>query len=190
MWYEIAVEASRVELAELLTDVAQAGAGRPLCDRDIRMPPASLADRVRDALGADAGRRVFATAPQARVLLRIAFGKTGLRIDRLRRIERGRFRFSVEAYSEATAEEIRAALRDLPAGVAVDGFTESVERHPEDKGVELFAPAHDYVYRAQGQVNGSAPGLLEIYRRLEDLDFVDVGRLEIEGPEVAPEELA
>lgn len=189
-WYEILVEASREELAELLAAAETAGHGRPLCDRDLKLDLLSLSDRVRDLLGGEAHHLVFATAPQARALLRAARAHGRVRVEELRRIEEGHFTFRAEAFSEAVAAEIRRALReDVPAGVTVE-VEETEERDPRAKGVELFAPAHDYVYRARGTVAGSPPGVLAMHLRLDELDFVHVGRLEVSGPAIGPDELS
>jgi hypothetical protein len=56
---------------------------------------------------------------------------------------------------------------------------EKEERHPENKGVELFAPAHDYIYKARGTIVGTPPGILEMNRRLCRLDFVHEEPLEL-----------
>ena len=56
---------------------------------------------------------------------------------------------------------------------------EKEKRHPEAKGVELFTPAHDYVYKARGTIVGTPPGILEMNRRLHRLDFVHEEPLEL-----------
>src|SRR5215207_4235397 len=113
-WYEILVEASREDLEKLLSATAAGGHGRPHCDRDLKLDPLSLSGRVRDLLGGDVHHLVFATAPQARTLLRAA-QERGLSVDGLRRIEESRFTFAAEAYSEESAAEIRGALgEDVP----------------------------------------------------------------------------
>lgn len=192
-WYEILAEASRDELAELLAAVEAEGHGRPLSDRDLKLAPRTLSDRVRDLLRRDCHHLVFATGPQARALLKAIAARRDLTValDSVRRIEEGRFAFAAQCYSEPSAAEIRAALAEAAeAGVAIERFEESEERHPEDKGVEMFTTAHDYVYRARGKVVGSPPGLLAMYRRLDELDFVDVDRLEVSGPAVPVAELS
>jgi hypothetical protein len=88
-----------------------------------------------------------------------------------------RFTFEAEAYSEAVADKIRRALTALPEGVAVEGLVLSEDRDEKAAGVELYTPAHEYVFRASGTVTGSAPGVQEMHRRLEELEFCDVGEI-------------
>ena len=50
----------------------------------------------------------------------------------------------------------------------------------------IRSPVHDYIYRALGRVAGSFPGVVEIRRRLAEMEFVQVERLHLEGnqPEI------
>ena len=80
----------------------------------------------------------------------------------------------------------RLAFSALPQGTRVDDLQETEDVHPEAHGVELYAPVHDYIYRASGRVAGSFPGVVEIQRRLAEMEFVQVERLHLEGnqPEI------
>src|SRR5439155_18141274 len=40
----------------------------------------------------------------------------------------------------------------------------------------IRSPVHDYIYRASGRVAGSFPGVVEIRRRLAEMEFVQVQR--------------
>jgi hypothetical protein len=105
---------------------------------------------------------------------------------------RGHFDFTVEAFAEPVAKQIREALAAPPPGVEVRITRDDEERNPEagEPGrVELYAPLHCYAYRAWGTVSGPLPGLLEIHRRLHELPFVYEGRIEIDARPADPEEL-
>jgi hypothetical protein len=100
-------------------------------------------------------------------------------VESRREVVEGRFGFKAEAYNPEIGAKIHDALNsDLPAGImCVD--LEKEERHPEAKGVELFTPAHDYVYKSRGTIVGTPPGILEMNRRLHRLDFVHEEPLEL-----------
>jgi hypothetical protein len=87
------------------------------------------------------------------------------------------FTFEAEAYSESVADKIRAALAALPQRVTVEGLVLSEDRDPQAKGVELYSPAHEYVFRASGTVTGDLAGVQEMHRRLDDLEFCEAGEI-------------
>ncbi len=112
----------------------------------------------------------------------------------MRRLETGgHFDFTVEAFAEPVAQQIREALAAPPPGVEVRITRDDEERNPEagEPGrVELYAPLHCYAYRAWGTVSGPLAGLLEMHRRLHELPFVYEGRIEVDARPADPAELA
>ena len=108
-------------------------------------------------------------------------------VERRRAIREAAFGFRAEMFSRSLATAFRQALQDsVPQGTRVDDLQETEDVHPEAHGVELYAPVHDYIYRASGRVAGSFPGVVEIQRRLAEMEFVQVERLHLEGnqPEI------
>jgi hypothetical protein len=187
-WHEIALhgsdEAARTFVAGFL-----AGRGeRPqsvLFDDDLDLEPESLGERVRDLLLA--GSHVVLVCPESvAVPLAEALADPGLdvrlRLERCRLITSASFSFRSEAFSEKVADDIRRTLlATLPTDVATQDVSERVERHPEAHGVELYAPMHPYVCRTSGRIVGGLTGVLEMHRRARALDFVEAGRLHLEG---------
>lgn len=165
-WYELLIEGPEDALEPLL-------AGDAIRGSDLRLASESFTDRILELLNARKHHVVFASESQARELAR------HLHLEGIREVVEGRFGFKAEAYNPEIGAKIHDALNtDLPDGImCVD--LEKEERHPEDKGVELFAPAHDYVYRARGTIVGPPPGILEMNRRLHRLDFVHEEPLEL-----------
>ncbi|MEA2558826.1 MAG: hypothetical protein QOH06_330 [Acidobacteriota bacterium] len=161
-WYELLIEGSEDALP-----------GDAIRGSELRLASESLTDRVLDFLNARSHHVVFASADQAREIAR------DLRVESLREVVEGRFGFKAEAYSPEIGAKIHDALNsNLPDGImCVD--LEKEKRHPEAKGVELFTPAHDYVYKARGTIVGTPPGILEMNRRLHRLDFVHEEPLEL-----------
>ena len=167
-WYELLIHGSEDALEPLLAEHP----GDAIRGSELRLASESFTDRVLELLHARTHHVVFASADHARELARAVRRHSGLRLEGLREVVEGRFGFRAEAYNPEIGAKIHDALNsDLPAGImCVD--LEKEERHPEAKGVELFAPAHDYVYRSRGTIVGTPPGILEMNRRLHRLDFV------------------
>jgi hypothetical protein len=92
-----------------------------------------------------------------------------------------RFDFTVEIFSETAAAEVRRALVEaLPDGVEIADYQEREQRDASARGVELYAPAHPYAFRARGRVRGKLPGVLEVHRRARNLAFVKAEEIHLE----------
>lgn len=189
-WYQIVVKGKSEEIERFLEAAGPGLSAQVIRGSTVHLEPESLAERLRDLLGADSHHMLFASGEITRALLAGLAGHTVLEVDQLNEIESGRFAFRIEAYSEQEREDIRlACLTELP-GVRLVGLEESVERDPSAKGPEFFAPAHDYVYRAKGAMEGTAPGILEAYRRAAEQDFVHPKPLTLQSRNVPPSDLA
>jgi hypothetical protein len=174
-WYELLIEGSEDALESLLADHPETIRGS-----ELRLEESSLADRILEFLHAQTHHLVFASATRSRELVEAIRGNTDLKLEAIREVLGGRFGFKAEAYNREIGQKIHDALNtDLPPGVdCVD--LEKEKTDPDAKGVELFAPVHEYVYKARGTIVGTPPGILEMNRRLVRLDFVHEEPLELE----------
>ena len=183
-WYELLIEGTGDRVDAIVSD-------KPADERgifrgeDLALHAGSFPERVLELLGAKTHHLLFAPADQARELIRRIEADPDLRLERVREVRGAAFAFEAEAYSHPVAEKIKKALHDdLPAGVSLD-CNESEEHDPSAKGVELYAPAHAYTYRATGHFTGPPPGIFTLHQRMQDIDFVKEKALEIDGQEVA-----
>ncbi|HXO41966.1 MAG TPA: hypothetical protein VN999_10980 [Thermoanaerobaculia bacterium] len=205
-WYEIAVEGDAGAWERLLAE-QEAGtgqhavrgpevplrpepAGEPLLGpvdsraRHLAFVPGELARGLVATLGSIAPAAPPTGAPASH---------PGLRLARVREVTGGHFDFSVEAFSEPAAKQIRAILGAPAPGVEVHVTRDEEERDPETGkpgAVELYAPVHCYAYRAWGTVSGPLPGVQELHRQLHKLPFVYEERLELAAHPVDPADLA
>lgn len=167
-WYELLIKGSEDELESLLQ-----GRGEVIRGSELRLASESFTDRILELLHARKHHVVFAPESQARELARHA------RLEGIREVVEGRFGFKAEAYNPEIGEKIHDALNsDLPDGIMCVDLEKEV-RDPDAKGVELFTPVHDYVYKSRGTIVGTPPGILEMNRRLCRLDFVHEEPLEL-----------
>ena len=174
-WYQLHIEGPEDALESLLAEHP----GDAIRGSELHLGTESIKDRVLEVLHARTRHVVFASEAHARELARTVRRRSDLRLKGLREVVEGRFGFKAEAYNPEIGAKIHDALNsDLPDGIlCVD--LEKEERHPEARGVELFTPAHDYVYKARGTIVGPPPGILEMNRRLCRLDFVHAEPLEL-----------
>jgi len=110
-----------------------------------------------------------------------------LNVVGLHEVVGARLPFTVLAFSAEVARGLREQLLDsLPEGVRLSGLEESVEEDPSLRGTELYAPAHGYTFKASGEYLGPLPGVLEMQRRAQVLEFVTPGELTVETTDVSP----
>ena len=186
-WCELVIEGAAKAARAFVVGVA-AGRGAPhavFVGDDLALEPASLGTRLRDLFTAGS-HHVFLVpgdlAAPLEAAIRTCGADVGLLVERSRPIDSVGFTFSVEAYSPDVAADIRAALITArPPDVRIEELSENEERHPEAHGAELFAPLHEYIYRASGRIVGPPDGVIHMYRVARSLDFVEIGALHIDA---------
>jgi hypothetical protein len=188
-WYEMVLEGREGDVRELLPGIATDGE-RPFWGEELDLYTGSLPDRLRELLGARTHHLLFVPGTQAGPLVRAIQGKDEIRLEHVREVLSGRFSFTAKAFSPAVSGKIKHALHGpLPPGVVLETCEEEEDVDPEAKGVELYSPVHDYTYRCHGTFSGTPPGIFEIHRTMQALDFVHQEKLELEEREVAAERL-
>jgi hypothetical protein len=187
-WYEMVIEGREEAIRDLLPGVASDGE-RPFWGEELEMQAGSFPDRIREMLGARTHHLLYVPSTQVGALVRAIEGKPEIRLERVREILSGRFLFKGKAYSPEVAAKIQEVLHgQLPPGVTLEEREEE-KVDPDAKGVELYTPVHDYTWRCRGSFSGTPPGIFQMHRTLQALDFVHQEKLELEGREVEPERL-
>jgi hypothetical protein len=188
-WYEMVLEGREEDIRELLPGIATDGE-RPLWGEELDLHTGSLPDRIREMLGARTHYLLFVPGTQVGPLVRAIHGKDEIRLEQVQEVVSGRFSFTAKAYSPEVAEKIKHALHaPLPPGVVLHLGDETEVVDSEAKGVELYSPTHDYTYRCHGTFSGTPPGIFEMHRTLQALDFVHQEKLELECRKVDAESL-
>lgn len=184
-WYELLIEGSEEALQSFLDEHKGAEDWKAVRGSELPLKEESLTARILGFLGARTHHLIFAPSANAKALIRGLGKHADLHLEDLREVEDTGFSFEVEAFSRPKAQEIRSALHEgIPPGISLVDLRESEKVDPEVDGVELYAPAHAYTYRASGSFHGSLPCILETHRRLEELDFCKPGAIEISAREV------
>jgi len=105
--------------------------------------------------------------------------EAGLRLAAERAVRGGRFRFAVHAFTRPQAAEIKALLAALPAGARLLGYTEHEKVDPAARGVEAYAPVHEYELKGEGAVEGTIAAVLDARRRLTAQPLISAERIEL-----------
>ena len=188
-WYEMVIEGKEEDVRDLLPGVAAEGE-RTYRGDELDLHAGSFPERILELLGARTHQLLLVPGTQAGPFARAIQGKPEIHLEQVREITRGRFPFEAKAYSPDVAAKIKETLHaPLPPGVVLEDLVEGEDVDPSAEGVELYSAAHDYVYRCHGAFSGPPPGIFEVHRVLQALDFVHQEKLELEGREVAATEL-
>jgi hypothetical protein len=164
--------------------LAGRGVGRDavMYGNDLPLVHGSLRERLRAHLpGGRHEALLLAEAHLAPILasaLRSA-DDLGLRVAAHMRLDRAWFTFAAETPSREAAARVHALISHPAPGVMlVDEEREEID--PEGHGVDLYAPVHEYTFRARGRITGALDGVVAIHRQLSDTDFVTVEPIHLE----------
>jgi hypothetical protein len=89
------------------------------------------------------------------------------------------FEFSFETFNKEIGAKLKRMFHNPPKGVEIEDFDENEEILPEAKGVEAYAPLHDYQYKGGGKVTGDVEQVLFFHKKLKDLELVDVNDIQL-----------
>lgn len=135
-------------------------------------------------IGAKGNRTNLLVGSGLHDLLREAIEKRGLqkeiKIVSVREITEAYFEFSYHAYSRTLGEELKTLFGSLPPGLRLEkghGPKETV--HPEAKGIEVYAPLHEYEIEAKGEIHGPVKEVINLYGEVEHKAMVELGNIKL-----------
>ena len=122
-------------------------------------------------------RRLIETALERRK------DELGLKIISERKIKQASFVFHYRAYTKELGDELRALFGDLTEGLQVIDYQPSETLLPEGKGIEAYAPLHDYEIKATGTIYGPVKEVIDFYGEAEHHDMVKLESIQLEYDE-------
>ena len=103
-----------------------------------------------------------------------------LRVLKVRPVVSAAFDVSFRTFSRAVGAELRELFGSLPEGVRLgEGFEMQEKVTPEGKGVDAYAPLHDYELHGRGRIEGAVKGVFTLYHHLERFEVVERGDMEL-----------
>ena len=104
-----------------------------------------------------------------------------LKVVSVREIGDAHFEFRFKAFTRELGAELKARFDSLPEGLTMGKGYEAQEKSvPEGKGVEAYAPLHEYELRAKGEIHGSIKAAIDFYGEIEHHDMVELGNIRLE----------
>jgi len=103
-----------------------------------------------------------------------------LKILKIREIIEAAFEVAFRTYSPEIGTKLKGLLDSLPEGVGKNAaFTMHEVFNPEGKGVEAYAPLHEYELHGKGQISGPVKGVFGLYHQLGRFDVAERGNIEL-----------
>ncbi len=96
-------------------------------------------------------------------------------------VKNASFKFSLECFSKEHGKKIKKLLEERPDGVFVTEETKFTTKiSPDAKGMELYAPVHDFEYKGAGVIYGKPRDVVRIYLQAVAEPLIKLGDIRFE----------
>jgi len=100
-------------------------------------------------------------------------------VKETRKVTAVAFDFDFRTANRKVADTVKGALEKLPRGVKLVDYEPKEIVDPGAKGVEVYTPAHEYEFKGKGRIRGEVPGVLDMHKRLSDIESFRLDKIEI-----------
>ncbi|MBN2284091.1 MAG: hypothetical protein JXO48_09400 [Deltaproteobacteria bacterium] len=111
-------------------------------------------------------------------------GHLDINIVSVKEIKTAYFDFSYRAYTRELGDKLKelfGSLSDHSTGLHLEAGYKPVEKiNPEGKGVEAYAPLHEYELRGKGRIHGPIKDVIDFYGKAEHCEMVELGDIRLE----------
>lgn len=96
-------------------------------------------------------------------------------------IKQASFKFHYRVFTRELGDELKSLFGNLAEALWLsDDYKPKETVIPEGKGVEAYAPLHEYKLEATGTVCGPVREIIDLYGRAEHYDLVELGSIKLE----------
>jgi hypothetical protein len=104
----------------------------------------------------------------------------GMSLVSVRKIKEGHFTFSIHTFSREVGKNLNQILTDISPCLRIDPpYAPEEKETPEGRGIEAYAPLHDYEMTAQGRILGNCKDLFHCYSTLNRYEVVTLSPMEL-----------
>jgi hypothetical protein len=107
-------------------------------------------------------------------------GELALKILSEKKIREASFGFRYRAYTRELGDELKTLFGAPPEGLRVKDHKPKETVLPEGKGVEAYAPLHEYELKAAGSIYGPVRDVIDFYGKVEHHDMVELDDIKLE----------
>jgi hypothetical protein len=97
-----------------------------------------------------------------------------------REIKEGHFDFSIHTFSREVGKKLNQILVDISPLLRIEPpYAPEEKETPEGRGIEAYAPLHDYELKAKGRILGNCEDLFHGYSKLKRYEVVKLSPIEL-----------
>lgn len=98
----------------------------------------------------------------------------------VREIKEGHFTFSIHTFSREVGKKLNQILTDISPCLRIEPpYAPEEKEMPEGRGIEAYAPLHDYKMKVQGRILGNYKDLFHWYSTLNRYEVVTLSPIEL-----------
>ncbi|MFA6413170.1 MAG: hypothetical protein WCW53_10785 [Syntrophales bacterium] len=158
--------------------------GEAFFGEDFDIDDESAFEMLARLVGVRGEHTVIIVESQVLEILREALGrqgrKGGMNLVSVHGIKNAFFTFSIQTFSREIGKELDHILTDASSCLKIEPpYAPRETETPEARGVEAYAPLHDYEFQVRGSISGSCAEVFHCYRKLKHYEVVDFGPMEI-----------
>lgn len=83
-----------------------------------------------------------------------------------RPVKSGHFFLKIKDASHEDAQALKEIIRNRPSALQMENWQETEKVEQDAKGIELYAPLHEYLYSGSGSFNGPIDQLIDLRQKL------------------------
>ena len=104
-----------------------------------------------------------------------------IKILSVREITDAHFDFAYKAFAKEFGNKLKELFGNLPEGLEPGPDYKPKETiTPEAKGIEAYAPLHEYEIKANGRIRGPIKAVIDFYGEVEHNPLVELGDIKLE----------
>jgi hypothetical protein len=104
-----------------------------------------------------------------------------IKLISVKKIREAHFEFTYKAFNREFGESLKNIFGKLPEGLRMaPGYEPKEKILPEGKGIEAYAPLHEYEIKAMGKISGSPKAVIDFYGEVEHNALVELDPIKLE----------
>ena len=104
-----------------------------------------------------------------------------IKILSVRKITDAHFDFAYKAFAKEFGDKLEKLFENLPKGLKLrPGYEPEETITPEGKGIEAYAPLHEYEIKANGRIYGPIKAVINFYGEVEHNPLVELGDIKLQ----------
>ena len=94
-------------------------------------------------------------------------------------IKKASFEFKAKTFGKPYGEEIKDIIKKLSKNLKLANYKPVEKVNKDAKGVELYAPVHDYSFEASGTIAGDLMEVIDMHKKMDYHPLIEVSKIKL-----------